>query len=263
MLVMQSPELEPKVVKNTSNGLEPYSAIKLGVVCPMANESATAVEFVNAVLRECNQFGFQSVTFFSVLDNVSTDDTQELMRQLAREQPQLEIVWAPENRCVRDAFVRGYREAIGAGCDWILEIDAGFSHQPEDIPRFFHKMAEGYACVFGSRFCAGGNMHDSPLSRRVISRGGTVLTNLMLGTRLRDMTSGFELFSRAALQDVLTKGVHSRGPFFQTEIKSHCRDLAIAEVPINYRAPSHNVNSAALKDAFANLWRLFRRRLAN
>lgn len=236
--------------------------LKLAVVCPVANESATIIRFVRAVLEECNKAGFQSVRFFAVLDHVSKDNSLDLLRQLAVEEPQLEVVWAPENRCVADAYTRGYREALNSGCDWILEMDAGFSHQPSEIPRFFERMNEDYACVFGSRFCAEGEMIKSSFQRRFISRGGTLLTNLILGTKLKDMTSGFELFSRDALQQVLAKGIRSRGPFFQTEIKAYCRDLRIAEVPISYRAPSHSINRMALKDAFENLWRLFRMRVS-
>jgi len=236
--------------------------ISLGVVCPMANELDTAEKFVREVLGACEPYGFRGVTFFAVLDRVSRDGTLELLRGLEQSLPQLRVVWAPENRSVVDAYLRGYREALDAGCDWVLEIDAGYSHQPSDIPAFFEKMSEGHDCVFGSRFCAGGRISESSLKRAVISRGGTLLTNLLLGTSLSDMTSGFELFSRAALQEVLRKGIHSRGHFFQTEIKAHCHDLRIAEVPIHYRAASDSVNNNVLKDAFRNLWRLFRGRVS-
>jgi hypothetical protein len=157
--------------------------------------------------------------------------------------------------------VSGYRAAVAASCDWILEIDGGYSHQPEDIPRFFEKMADGYDCVFGSRFCVGGKMTKSPFKRLFISRGGTWLANLLLGTRLKDMTSGFELFSRHALLAILDRGIRSRGPFFQTEIKAYCRKLRMAEVPIDYRNPSGSVGTRALADAFSNLWFLYRLRL--
>lgn len=246
--------------ENREDG-SPLSNIKLGIVSPMANEEATAVSFVNAVLAQCAPRGFKSVTFFVVLDHVSRDRTRELLNELKKERPELEVVWSPENRNVVDAYVRGYREALNAGCDWILEIDAGFSHQPSDIPQFFDKMLEGYDCVFGSRFCDGGGISDSSLKRRIISRGGSVLANLMLGTKLKDMTSGFEMFKREALEEVLRKGLHSHGPFFQTEIKAYCRNLRIVEVPIQYQAASHDVNNQALKDSFSNLWRLFRLRL--
>jgi len=240
----------------------PFSHLNIGVVCPMANERESAVSFVNAVIGQCQSQGFKSVTFFAVLDRVSKDGTLDLLRDLEKEQPQLQVVWAPENRSVVDAYFRGYRDAIAAQCDWVLEIDAGFSHQPSDIPQFFDKMAEGYECVFGSRFCAGGEITDSSTKRRLISRGGTLLANALLGTKLKDMTSGFEMFRAPALQQVMDRGIRSRGHFFQTEIKVHCRKLRITEVPIHYRAASESVNNKVLKDAFSNLWRLFRLRLS-
>jgi dolichol-phosphate mannosyltransferase len=241
-------------------GFADFSSIDLGVVCPMANERASAVPFVTEVLAACAPFGFKSVTFFAVLDRVSKDGTVELLRELEGARAELRVVWAPENRSVVDAYLRGYREALDSGCEWVLEIDAGYSHQPSDIPAFFEKMAEGFDCVFGSRFCVGGQITDSSFKRRVISRGGTLLSNLLLGTRLTDMTSGFELFSRAALEHVLACGIHSRGHFFQTEVKAHCQALRVAEVPIHYRSASDSVNNGVLKDAFRNLWRLYRAR---
>lgn len=226
----------------------------------MANERESAARFVGEVLAACHPFRFKSVTFFAVLDRVSRDGTLDLLRELEASAPQLRVVWAPENRCVVDAYLRGYREALDAGCDWVLEIDAGYSHQPSDIPAFFEKMSEGYDCVFGTRFGRGGRITDSSLKREAISRGGTLLTNLLLGTRLSDMTSGFELFSRPVLEEILRRGVNSRGHFFQTEIKAYCHGLRLAEVPIHYRAASDSVNNNVLKDAFVNLWRLFRAR---
>ncbi|HEY0384641.1 MAG TPA: glycosyltransferase [Pyrinomonadaceae bacterium] len=246
-------------MKELKNGLQ-FSEIKLGIVCPMASEEQTAIPFVTSVLEQCRSRQFAAITFFAILDRASKDRTLELLREYSVKEPELRVVWSPENKGVVDAYVRGYREALAEGCDWILEIDAGFSHQPEDIPLFFDKMREGYDCVFGSRFCEGGNISDSSFKRKLISRGGTLLANSLLGTRLRDMTSGFEMFSRRALEDVLKRGIKSRGPFFQTEIKTYCRNLKIVEVPIQYRAASHDVNNKALKDSFSNLWRLYRLR---
>ena len=233
--------------------------ISLGIVCPMANEEESVVPFVNAVLNQCE--GFKSVKFFAILDRVSRDGTRELLDELKEARPELAVVWSPENKSIVDAYVRGYNEALDAGCDWILEMDAGFSHQPSDIPQFFDKMLEGYDCVFGSRFCKGGSVKESSAQREIISRGGTILANLLLGTRLKDMTSGFEMFTHRALSEILRKGIRSRGPFFQTEIKAYCRRLRTTEVPIQYRAASHAISNTAIKDSFSNLWRLFRLRL--
>jgi dolichol-phosphate mannosyltransferase len=89
-----------------------------------------------------------------------------------------------------------------------------------------------------------------------------VLTNLLIGTKLKDMTSGFEMFTREALSMVLAKGIHSRAHFFQTEIKIHCRNLKIVEVPIHYHRASPGLSSGPVGEAFRQLWRLFRLRLS-
>jgi dolichol-phosphate mannosyltransferase len=223
----------------------------------MANEGDEAVPFCRAVLEQCSSF--RRVTFFAVFDRVTKDSSLDLMRELERNEPRLRVIWAPEDRCVVDAYLRGYKEALDAGCDWILEIDAGFSHQPEDIPQFFDAMERGMDCVFGSRFI--GHFERSSIKRRIISWGGTKLANLLLGTRQTDMTSGFELFSRETLNMVIGRGIQSRAHFFQTEIKTYCRKLKFVEVPITYRAASPRLGLSAVKEAFRQLWRLFRLRI--
>ncbi|RJQ78761.1 MAG: glycosyltransferase [Desulfobacteraceae bacterium] len=227
----------------------------------MANEITTAEKFIKDVLATCSSYNFYAVKIFVVVDKVSTDGTIGLLNILSETISELEIVYAPENTCVVDAYIRGYKEALKFNCDWILEIDAGFSHQPDDIPIFFETMIEGYDCVFGSRFCYGGKFSNGSFKRYLISRVGSVLTNFLLGTRLRDMTSGFELFSNEALIKILKKGIHSRGPFFQTEIKTYAHRFRIIDVPIRYQSPSHKIGKSALKDAAFNLWRLFQLRL--
>ena len=92
-----------------------YTEIRLGIVTPMANEGAQAVRFVAEVLRHCA--GFREVLFFAVLDQATNDNSLELLRDFARTEPRLRVIWAPENLCVVDAYLRGYREALAAGAD--------------------------------------------------------------------------------------------------------------------------------------------------
>ncbi len=224
----------------------------------MANESGSAERFVRETLAASGEL--RAVMFYVVVDRASRDDTRGVLEALARREPRLRVVWAPEDRCVVDAYVRGYREALAAGHDFILEIDAGFSHLPSDIAKFLDAMEQGYDCVFGSRFMPGAAIVDSPAWRRLLSHGGTLLANALLGTRLRDMTSGFELFSRAALQMALERGVRSRAHFFQTELKFHCRNLNVTEVPITYSSASPTVDGGVVADAFLNLYRLWKAR---
>lgn len=234
---------------------------RVAIVCPMANEASTAERFVRALLATAGEV-FDEACLIVVLDRASTDGTRALLEALAAWEPRLRVVWAPENRSVVDAYRRAYAEGLATGLPWILEIDAGFSHDPGDLRRFAPAMTAETDCVFGSRFCPGGRITDSPLRRRLISWGGTKLTNLLIGTRLRDMTSGYQLFRRAALERILARGLRSKGPFFQTEMKIHARSMRVREVPIHYRSASHGVGRRALGDSLARLAELTLARLA-
>jgi len=231
---------------------------RLAIVSPMANERDSAVPFVQGMLSL--DLPFAEVRFLAILDRASTDGTRELLERLAASEPRLRVVWAPENRGVVDAYVRGYREALATGFEWILEIDAGFSHRPEDFANFLPLAEEGHDCVFGSRFMPGGCM-ESTRFHYLVSRGGTWLANLLLGTRLSDMTSGYQLFRAHALREIVERGIRSRGRFFQTEMKTYCRRMRIAEAPIRYRSLESSAMSASIADALRSLLLLILRRL--
>jgi dolichol-phosphate mannosyltransferase len=233
----------------------PATAPRLGVVIPLANEERTVEDLLDRVGRQLAA----GDRVYCVIDRATVDGTRAIAESCSRRDPRVKVVWAPENRCVVDAYFRGYREALSAGCAWILEMDGGLSHLPEQIPQFVRAMEEGYDFAGGSRFMEGG-VHTGSLDRRAISWGGTVLSNLVLGTRMRDMTSGFECFTHAALTQVVERGVRSKAHFFQTEIRYMMHRLRWTELPITYGNPSKAVGSASLGDAFASLWFLWRRR---
>lgn len=227
--------------------------MRLGVAIPLANEEKSIGTLIDRVLAHLSS----EDRVFCVLDRVSRDQTRQILEAKSLEDRRIEVVWAPENRCVVDAYVRGYRAALSHGAKWILEMDGGMSHQPEDIPKFIQAMEEGYDFAAGCRFMPGGQF-DGPFKRKFISKSGTVLSHVLLGAKMRDMTSGFECFTRQALESVLRRGIHSRAHFFQTEIKYHLQSWRWKEVPIHYKNPSNSVGRASLKDALSNLARLTR-----
>jgi dolichol-phosphate mannosyltransferase len=237
----------------------PDSYPTLGIVCTFRNEHGTAESFFREVLAECQPYDFWGVHIFFALER-GREETLDSLIRLEDEFPGLKVHWDARYHPVF-SHLQAYAELLHAGCDWVLEMEPGYRHRPSDIPRFFEKMSEGFDCVFGSRFYAGGPAPETTLARRVISRGGTLLTNLLLGTKLTDMTSGFGLFSRAALQGILDRGVYSYGDFFRAEMKVYCHDLRVAEIPIHYRDTGSGVNTYVLRDALINLMRLFRARL--
>jgi dolichol-phosphate mannosyltransferase len=226
---------------------------RLGVVVPMANEEETVDRLLAAVVADLRP----DDKVFCVLDRVSTDHTRERVERF--EDPRVHLVWHPEGTCVVDAYFRGYQEALDAGSGWILEMDAGFSHDPAQIPEFLAAMAGGADLAVGSRFAPGGS-YDGRWARLVLSRGGTVVANRVLGTRMTDMTSGYECFTREALEHVVSRGVRSRAHFFQTEIRAMLHDWDWVEVPISYCNPSTAAGMGTVRESVRNL-RLLRRDL--
>lgn len=226
----------------------PTQRPQLGVVIPLANEQDTVGELLDRLLPHTER----GDRVFCVLDNASKDGTRAVIEERSSRDPRLVLVWAPENRSVVDAYFRGYREALASGSEWILEMDGGLSHRPEEVPRFLEAMASGVDFAAGSRFCPGGRYLGFG-KRYLISRVGSSVANRALGTEMHDMTSGFECFTRAALEHVVERGVRSRAHFFQTEIRFMLRDWSWVEVPITYSHPSAGVGSSNLKEAVRNL----------
>jgi dolichol-phosphate mannosyltransferase len=187
-----------------------------------------------------------------VFDRACRDGSDELLREAAVVDPLLIPLYAADSRGPVDAYLYGFRRALADGCRWVLEIDGGFSHDPRQIPRLLHA-APGVACVFGSRFIHGGRMVHSPWRRRLLSQLGTLAANTLLGTKLHDMTSGFELFEAAALRQLLAKPLWSTGHFFQTEVRYRLRRLPQREVPITYSSPSFSVRWRYLLNAISGL----------
>lgn len=238
----------------TSPPLQPRPQT-LAVISPLANERENIDEFVRRVLAQLQPQDH----FLTIFDNICTDGSLQRARELAQQDPRLKVIFAPENRSVVDAYFKGYKEALNTNVDWILEMDAGLSHLPEQIPKFIEAMQQGYDFAGGSRFIPGGKF-QGPWSRYLVSKGGTWLTNRLTGTRMKDMTSGFECFTRQTLQVVVDEGVQSRAHFFQTEIRARMHDFKWTEIPIHYGCPSKSVGGNSLKDAFKSLFALRKRR---
>jgi len=221
------------------------------LVVPMANEEAEFSAFTLALQNSLNSIG--SGTVYLVIDKASTDNTLKLSQDLSTRDKRFMTVWAPENRNVVDAYLRGYKEAFNRGHDYIIEMDAGLSHDPAILPKFLDEMVKGHECVFGSRFVKGGSMHDSPFFRRFLSRGGTLLSNLLLGTNLKDMTSGYQGFKREIVGKILDHPLRSTAHFYQTELRYLLRNREHIEIPISYKAPSPNVSRGAVLNSFSVL----------
>ena len=218
------------------------------VIIPMANEEESFPDLVKVFTPMLDLLN--SGTVYFIVDTVSKDSTLEICRKQSEADARYKTIWAPENKNVVDAYLRGYQEALKAGHQFIIEMDAGLSHDPRALPMFLRVLNEGNECAFGSRNINGGSNADSPFRRRFISTAGTVLANLFLGTRMKDMTSGFQGFRANVVKEILAYGLRSKAHFYQTEVRYLLRNSRYREVPIHYRAPSPSVSDSAIKDSF-------------
>lgn len=229
------------------------------VIIPMANEAEGFQSFTSLLTTMMEVL--ESGKVYLVLDNVSTDSTFKLAKDLAVKDQRFEVVWAPENRSVVDAYLKGFEVAYANGHELIIEMDAGMSHDPRALPMFLRVLNEGNECAFGSRFINGGSMGNSPFKRRMLSKNSSVLANLLLGTKLNDMTSGFQGFHRTVIGKLLSYQLKSKGHFYQTEVRYLLRNRRACEVPIHYQSPSPRVSSSSIKNAYQTLWYYFVLRL--
>jgi dolichol-phosphate mannosyltransferase len=230
------------------------------IVVPMANEEPDFESFVQAVLFVINELN--PGRFYLIVDNASRDRTRQLCEELSARDERFKTIWSPENRNVVDAYLKGLRVAYEAGHDIIIEMDAGLSHDPRAIPMFLRVLNEGNDCAFGSRFINGGSMADSPLYRKFLSYSGTLLANLFLGTKLHDMTSGYQGFHRDVVAQIIRYKFRSIGHFYQVELRYLLRHRKICEVPIHYTAPSPRVSPGSIQNSIAVLLTLFLKRIS-
>ena len=222
---------------------------------PMANEEQDFQAFIDVLDMVINTLKPGNVYF--IIDNASKDRTLELCQEKSKNDSRYITVWAPNNKNVVDAYIHGFRVAFEAGHEIIIEMDAGLSHDPRAIPMFLRVLNEGNECAFGSRFMNGGSMGDSPFKRKLLSKTGTVLANVLLGTKLADMTSGYQGFHRNIVEKLINYPLKSKAHFYQTEIRYLLRNKRMAEVPIHYQAPSPRVSPNAIKNAYKTLFYYF------
>ena len=222
------------------------------IVMPVANEEET----MGKVLDEILELPYENLYVYPVIDSYSKDNTEKIIREYEEKTGRVKCVFHKESKGVISCYLHGFRVALEDGADFVIEMDGGGSHQSNEIPLFLKKLEEGYDCVWGSRFIQGGGLEKDPLYRKILSKGGTILSNLVLHTKLKDMTSGFEAFRREVLESMDLDKMLSKGHIYQTEMRYYCRNYKTVEVPIHYIAGGSSLKLKSVKEAFEVLFRL-------
>ena len=168
-----------------------------------------------------------------VIDDNSPDGTGEIADRLAAERGNVEVLHRPRKEGLGPAYLAGFRRALELGADLVLEMDCDFSHDPADVPRLV-AAADEADLVLGSRYVPGGGTKNWGLLRRIVSRGGSLYAQVLLGLRIRDLTGGFKCYRRAVLETIDLDAIRSKGYAFQIETTYRAirAGFRVVEVPI-------------------------------
>ena len=198
-----------------------------------------------------------------VVDDDSPDGTWEIVQKRAEEDERVHLLHRTENRGRGWAGIAGFRQALDLGADWVLEMDADFSHHPRYIADLVEAASDA-DLVIGSRLVPGGGERGRSLFRRAITRGAALFIRVVLRLPVRDPTSGFRLFRRNVLEAMPWDAMRARGPEVVQEVllAAHARGFRIVEVPIMFEDRRAGQSTFNLGIAIRSLFAIVRLRFS-
>ncbi|MBH2003487.1 MAG: polyprenol monophosphomannose synthase [Sphingobacteriia bacterium] len=203
------------------------------VIIPTYNERENIVAIVHAV------FNLNKEYHVLVIDDGSPDGTADVVRSMMAEFPdQLFLEERKGKLGLGTAYIHGFKWCLERGYQFIFEMDADFSHDPNDLERLYHACKnEGADLAVGSRYIKGGKTENWPLDRQLYSRGGALYTKLLTWMPVQDPTAGFVCYKKEVLEAINFDMISFVGYAFQIEMKFAAWKLGfrIKEVPIIFR----------------------------
>jgi dolichol-phosphate mannosyltransferase len=202
---------------------------------PTYNEAENLDAIVRATTRQLEEVRPGDWRLL-VVDDASPDGTGQLADRLAAELPGVEVLHRKGKEGLGPAYLAGFEHALARGAEFVIVMDADFSHDPGHLPAII-AAAEESDLVLGSRYVAGGAITNWPRLRRVLSRSGSLYARLMLGVTVRDLTSGFRCVRRRVLETVEPSTLRSQGYVFNIELtyRALLAGFVVKEIPITFR----------------------------
>jgi len=192
-----------------------------------------------------------------VVDDMSPDGTGALCDRLSEEMSELEVLHRQGKAGLGQAYLAGFRRAVGAGAELVIVMDADFSHDPRHLPALLDASVDHHL-VLGSRYVEGGRIVEWPRLRRLLSYGGSVYARRVLGVHVRDLTTGFRCIRREVLQTIEPSTLRSQGYVFNIELtyRALLAGFAVTERPICFRDRMVGVSKMSLGIAIEALFLL-------
>ena len=232
------------------------------VIIPTYNEK----ENIEAIVRKV--FSLPIEFHILVIDDGSPDGTAGIVKGLQAEFPeQLHLLERSGKQGLGTAYLTGFRWSLDKGYDYVFEMDADFSHNPDDLLRLYSACAEhGADVAIGSRYCNGVSVVDWPIGRIIMSYYASAYVRGVLNMKVYDTTAGFVCYSRKVLETIDLDAVQMKGYGFQIEMKytAHKLGFKIKEVPIiftNRQLGTSKMSSGIFGEAFWGVIKLRFRRI--
>ncbi len=224
------------------------------VLIPTYNEKENIESIIRAV------FALEGNFHILVIDDGSPDGTAAIVKKMMQEFPdRLFILERAGKLGLGTAYITGFKWALEHGYDYIFEMDADFSHNPEDLPRLYNACAnEGADVAIGSRYVSGVNVVNWPMGRVLMSYFASKYVRFITGLKIADTTAGFKCYKREVLDTIELDKIRFKGYAFQIEMKftAHQCGFTLKEVPIifiNRRLGTSKMSGGIFGEAFSGV----------
>jgi dolichol-phosphate mannosyltransferase len=228
----------------------------LWVIVPTYNEAANLEAIVRAAIAELERAAPDSHRIL-VVDDSSPDGTGQIADRLAGELLAVEVLHRPGKSGLGQAYLAGFRHALAAGAEMLIEMDADFSHDPRYLPELIATAADA-DLVLGSRYVRGGGVTDWGVVRRLISRAGGIYARLILGVKVQDLTGGFKCIRRQVLERIDIDSIRAEGYVFQIEVtyRAILAGFRVREIPIVFTDRKAGKSKMSSRIALEAMWRV-------
>jgi len=227
------------------------------IIVPTYNERDNLPQLVKRLMAQ------PVVMDVLVVDDNSPDGTGRLADELAAQNPHLHVLHRPAKNGLGRAYIAGFQWALSRGYEFVFEMDADFSHNPSDIPRFLETArTENADVVLGTRYRDGIRVINWPLNRLLLSLTAARYVQLITGMPVSDPTGGYKCFRRRALAGIGLETIHSNGYSFQIELTHRIwrHGGRISEVPIIFTdrfQGTSKMSGDIVREALWMVWKLW------
>ena len=243
-------------VKNEYTTAIASTTMKTLIIIPMYNERENAAKIIKTVLQ------IDSSIDVLVIEDNSPDGTANIVKDLQKSEPRVNLIERPCKMGLGTAYITGFKYAISRQYDYIFEMDADFSHDPNAIPEFLEKIKE-YDLVLGSRYLYGVTVINWPLKRLFLSYAANVYTRVITGLPIKDCTGGFKCYRRKVLEAIDLDKVHSNGYAFQIEMtfKAWKKGFRITEISIIFADRIQGTSKMSKRIIYEAVWMVWKLRI--